>query len=717
MFKPGRKGFSMLELVFTTSLLGLMVGLFMVNGGTRLKAKPGADALAEALANELAQARLLAMRQLSPVAVMFPCDGGRPHSASLYQLEGLTNPHVSRSHNFAGDFPNYALFMGIWEGSESTTPLVTGTKWANFDVNQWLPAARKKDSALVFMPDGTVRGVRAGGGLPHFNGEYHVAVSAGVAYSGATLNAAGETDTVCINGGGAIRVESGLTGSSLHTIGTLPSSGAPSVPVLQTQVGRAKGDSKGDSSLPAPVDGNPTTIPPDGYATVTAYAEDVNQSGERLFLRWDVAPPSGRGTGVFSIPLDNNRGAAMDFNPEATVLDGSSSAIKPAYQSSYQWHPPADAQPGDVFRLQLMLQDQASGTWKKVGIQHQVQIDPYGAVLFAYQKGAQRSLFRMNANGSGKSPFRIFPSTVADPKNYREFSPAASYNGNRIVFLSDNRDGVPSGCQDIFMTDRDGITCTQVTKGLYCEAPCLSPDGSHVAFKVWNGSNYTLHVAPVAPPTTPSNLGAPLQAGDGVAAIEGANSPGLSDYNRNVFREERLCWVSRMPNDRLLYTKLIHGHTAVPPVADGPPVTGDHPFIFEFEIARDGHVVSGPTNSFGESLHFGTWSANVSAFTGLIYRTVDGAAVQGDPLIKLNPPGWSLNTMGSPGFHDTQPTSYLAGNGAGSEALLVVRSPTTDYTNFKRICRLPRGSTNDADVTSISQDLTAGNCTCPVYLR
>lgn len=727
MFKPKRKGFSMLELVFTTGLLGLMVGYFMVNGGTRMKAKPGADALAEALSNELGQARLQAMRELSPVAVMFPCDGGLPHSSSIYQLEGLTDPHVARSHNYVGDFPGYGLFMGSWGASgESNSPLVAGTKWADFDLDQWLPASRKKDSALIFMPDGTVRGVRAGIGLPQFNNEYHIAVSAGLSYTGDTLQAAGETDTVCINGGGAIRVESGLTGSSMRTVGAMQSNHPPSAPVTQTQIGHAHGGPKGDSSLPAPTDGEPTTIPPDGYATVTAFAEDTQKSGERLFLRWDVTPPiPSRGLGVFSIPLDDQRGAAMDFNPNATIMVGGDTdpQVRPAYQSSYQWHPPADAQPGEIFKLQLMLQNQASGVWAKVGIVHQVQIDPYGSVLFEYSKGTQRQLYRMKTNGSGKSPFRIFPSTQAEPKNYREFSPSASPDGKRIVFLSDNRDGVPANCQDIFMTDKEGITCIQVTKGLYCEAPCLSPDSSHVAFKVWNGSSYTLHTAPVAPPTTPATLTAALPAESDGLTMHGINSAAVTGFNQNVFKEDRLCWTPpdppSHPNDRLFFAKLVPGHVGtVPPEYGGGTVTGTHPFVFDLDIGRDGHYISGPgPSSFGESLPFGTWSTNWSPFTGLFYRTVDGAAGPGDPLIKLNTPGWIPNTMGSPGYHDTQPTAYLAGYGAGTEALLLVRSPSGDPTNGKRICRLPRGAATDAAITSISQDLGGGNCTCPIYLH
>lgn len=725
MVKPKPKGFSMLELIFTVGLMGMSAGLFMLSGGTRLKAKPGADAMAEALANELGQARLLAMRQLSPVAVMFPCDGNRPHSASLYQLEGLTNPHVSRSHNFAGDFPGFSLFIGNWSGQETQDPLVVGTKWSDFDVLEWLPNAREKDSALVFMPDGTVRGTRSGAGLPQFNGEYHIAVSAGVSYSGDTLNGAGETNTVCINGGGAIRVESGLAGSSRKATGTMRDSNPPSAPVAQTYAGHALGNPQGNSSLPEPEGTEPTTIAPDGFATVTAFAVDQNQSGERLFLRWDVNPPAGRDKGVFSIALDNDRGAAMDFNPKATTLAGSTAAITPAYQSSYQWRPPANAQPLDLFTLRLMIQNQDTGVWQEVAIKD-VVIAPYGSVLFEHSKPGERALYRMQANGTGKKRFQVSPSTRAQPLNYREFCPAASPDGNRIVFLSDDRPGVPAGCQDIFLTDREGLTCVQVTQGLYCEAPCLSPDGSHVAFKRFiagSPDRYELCVVPVAPMTratdpltTLNTNGPPNTALHGFrTAPASPPSPTPTNYLSHVYREDRLCWVPSAPRDKIYFTKTILGHTGTP--ASGISRTGNHPFVFEIEMNRDSTQFSVPTESFVGSFHYGSWSPAWSPFSRDIYRPVDGADFEGDPFIKLNTPGWSLPALGSPGFHDSQPTPYLVGPGANTEALLIVRSPAGDAGNFHRICRLPRGATNDNQIVSITQDLSTSNCTWPVYLR
>lgn len=706
MARPKREGFSMLELIFTVGLMGMSAGLFMLSGGTRLKARPGVDALSQALANDLGQARLLAMRQLSPVAVMFPCDGGRPHSASIYQLEGLTNPHVARSHNFAGDFANFSFFIGNWAGTESQAPLTVGTKWSDFDVAQWLPDAREKDSALVFMPDGTVRGMRAGAGLPQFDGEYHIAVTAGVGFSGDSLQAAGETNTVCINGGGAIRVETGLTGSALRTSGTMQSSHPPSAPVAQTYVGKAQGLPQGNSSLPAPADGNPTTIPPDGFATVTAFAVDQNQSGERLFLRWDVNPPPGRGKGGFSIPLAPDRGTAMDFNPKATTYQGGSGQVKPAYQSSYQWRPPADAQPGDQFILRLMIQNQDTGLFEEVDIK-KVDIAPYGSVLFEYSNGSERALYRMHANGTGKRRFHITPSTPAQPQNYHEYSPSVSANGKRILFVSDNRPGVTAGHQDIFMTDREGLTCIRVTRDLQCEAPCLSPDGTRVAFKRWNAGHYELCVVPVAPTANASMVHVIPTGTDG--DLDGKETR-TTGFLKHVYRDERLCWTPGSPN-KIYFTKTLVGHQ------QSGYELGDHPYIFSVDVDRAGIEQSAPVNVWPTDGQYGTWSVARSPFTGYLFRPIDGSVHQGDPFIRFQGPGWSINALGSPGYYDTQPTPYLKGNGPGTEELLISRSPASNAGNHHEICILPRGATNDSQIKSITSELTSSNATWPVYLR
>ncbi|MFN8613313.1 MAG: hypothetical protein U0931_37595 [Vulcanimicrobiota bacterium] len=704
MHKRNRKGFSLLEVIFTVGLLGVTTGLFMVSGAQRLKSKPAVTALANAVANDLGQARLLAMRQLSPVAVVFPSNSQGPHSSSLYQLEGLTCPRITRSQNFSGEYPNISFFIGSWNPGESTTPLVVGTKWTDFNVSQWLdlPNARKNDSAFVFLPDGTVQGRRNGAGLPQFGGEYHIAVCAGVTYSADHLNSAGETMTVCINGGGAIHVESGLTGSSIVTKGSMQSTHDPAAPVHRDAIEHAMGDPKGSSTLPAPPDTTtPTTIPPDGFATVTAFAEDTNKSGERLFCRWKVLPPAGRDDGVFSIPLDAGKGAAMDFNPDARVMQSGSPTVKPAYQSSYMWRPPANAQPGDIFKLQLTLQNQATGEWQDVGVAKKVQITPYGAVLFQFDKAGKRRLYRMKPDGTGKRLFHIYPSTPAEPiPGYNEFHPAASADGSRVAFLSDNRPQVTG--TDIFLTDRAGATCTRVTQGLHCESVGLSPDGARVVFKDFDPvtNKYNLYTAPVYPMNVPPYTNRKLLVSD----VKGINN--TTGLQKQCYSEDRLAWTS---NNEILFC-------------------GDNsgkPWILRQRVNPDG-TPDGTPHAIGLGLgtDHGCWAAQWSSRFNEIYSTIDGGTALGDPLIGVGDSSTQNEDFSSEFAWDTQPS--VVEYNPGQKGLIWVRAACPDNLGpgsnlgINLVRNLPAPSSNpmpDAQIVPLTGELSSGNAWFPVYLR
>lgn len=695
MKTPRNKGFSLLELAFTAGLLGMSIGLFILSGGSNLKTKPGVEALAQALANELGQARLLAVRQQSPVAVMFPCDN-RPHSTSVYQLEGLTNPHVSRSQNYAGDFPKICFFLGTWTGTESRDPLVTGTKWSNFPLDEWIPTARQGDYAIVFMPDGTVRS----NDLPQFDREYHVAVCAGVANYNATNPSGGifpsdkrpglykalglgEAKTVCINAGGGIHVENGLVGTtSVAAHGSMQGPDAPSAPRKVTYLGEAEGNPKGTSSLPAPQDGEPTTIPPDGFVTLTTFAQDSAKSGQRLFCSWKVIPTQTASTqlGAYSIPVDDTKGAAMDFNPRSEL---GSAGTAPAYESSWQWRPPDDAKPGDIFTMSLLLQNEEKQL-VEVDIKKKLMVLPYGSILFEYQAGPNRNLYRMNADGTGRKRFHIFPSKPSKPSLYNDFSPTTSANGERIAFLSDNRPGVIGGAQDIFITDRNGDSVSRITVNEFCEAPGLSPPGDRIAYKRWNaGANsYDLCVSSVA--------GGPATVLRG--AITGVrNSSAVNDKHVH-FAEDRVAWL---PDNRILYT-------------DASGVTLQ---IASVQANAQGDFVS---NDPSQPAHgsFGSWSPYWSPRSGHIYYTRDDGASYGDPLVGQDGVVYSLSEF----WNETQANAIQYG---AEERLLTVRTPAPTNPsppgpNRQIYLIRPVLGANPAEVRQLTHE--AGESRCPIYL-
>ena len=667
--------FSLLEVMFTVGLMSLTAALFFLSG-SGLKSKPQVDALARVIANEFSQARLLAIRQQAPVALVFP-GGGKPHSTSLYQIEGLSSPRITRAASFAGDFPGLTVFVGAWNG-ESRDPLITGTKWSQFPLDPWIPTASQNDYAFVFMPDGTVRS----NDLPQFDREYHVVVSAGVggyapqSVSGGTLavqpptfrpTALGDSRTVCINAGGGLRIEPGVTGSSLVARGKMASQTPPAPARQVTFLGTAEGDPKGTSSLPAPQGSEPTTVPPDGFVTLTTFAADLRNSGERLFCSWKVIPTStaSTGLGAYSIPVSESSGAAMDFNPQA---DLGSAGIGPAFQSSWQWRPPADAQPGDIFTMALLLQNQQKEL-VDVHIEKQLKVLPYGRILFESDRQGTPFLYRMNADGTGQRRFHIRPSKPTKPLGFAEYWPAASGDGQRIVFLS-NRG---AGAADVFLTDFNGDEFVALTNGERCEAPCLSPAGDRVAFKRWAGGSFELCTMSVA--------GGAYQVLD--TGLSGAYSnPDPVDTEK--MREDRIAWRE---DGTIFYTKSNQ--------------------LYTVKLNASGSVVSAAGPAAGWNGGYGSWSPYWSPQSNSIYYTRDDGAGPGDPLIGKDQAIYSLSEF----WNEGQACSIQYG---AQEWMLTVRTSTTLPGAEQIYLVQPAPPGNPANVRALTSQ---GANRCPVYLR
>lgn len=676
---PARRvgAFSLLEVVFTVGLMALTVGLFAMSGTSAARSKPQVDALAKVIANELGQARLLAIRQQSPVATVFPASG-KPHSSSLYQLEGMTAPRVSRAANFSGDFPGLTLMMGVWSGSESRNPLLAGTKWSRFPLDPWLPAATKTDYALIFMPDGTVRS----NDLPQFDGEYHILVSAGVGgYSpanapGGSLTTQptlfqptnlGETRTLCINGGGAVHIEAGVIGGNFPAAGRMSSPTPVAAPRVVTYNGTARGEPQGTSSLPAPQGSEPTTIPPEGYITLTTFARDTLNSGERLFCSWKVIPTqtASTGLGAYSIPVSEQTGAAMDFNPSANL---GAQGTGPAYQSSWQWRPPVDAAPGDIFTMALLLQNEQKQL-VDVQIEKRLKVLPYGHVLFESNREGNRYLYRMNPDGTGQRRFHIRPSRASRPLTAEEYWPSASADGQRIVFLSNRAPG-PA---DVFLTDSNGDELIRLTTGQRCECPALSPAGDRVVYKRWNGTDFDL--------CTMSVGGGPVTTLDSGLTGGFGNPNPVEQYK--MF-EDRIAWRE---DGTIFYTKNNQLHSV--------------------QLDDSGSLVSPAGPAAGWNGAYGSWAPFWSPQSGSIYYTRDDGAGPGDPLIGKDQAIYSLSEF----WKEGQPCSIQWG---AQEWMLTVRTATVAPGPEQIYLLQPIPGANPALAIPITNQ---GGNRCPVYLR
>ncbi len=555
------------------------------------RARASSGSMANALANELRQARQLAISTQSPVAVVFPSGqssgGARPIATSFYQLEGLTAPRITRAVQYSGDFPGCSVFNGLWSTDSSTflnsgapvnqaNPTIPGHKFGALDLDKWLPTFAKQDYCLIFGSDGTVRS----NDLPTFDYAYHLLVSNGV--GGATSGSApgntklttqptyfsptrlGETQTVTIDLGGAITVTPGVRSVA---------AGAVAVEG-RTENYQTAAPSRPPTSPVAPIPGTPTvavlpatadpaagaavSVAPDGYVTLECSVEDTANSGERLYCQWDVTPDSGNSAGsqvsAYSIPVQANRGAAMDWDPAANSGNGS-------WKSLWQWRPPAGGQPGDKYRLAVVVQD-SSGAALTAAITRRVDVCPPGQVLYQQSDAAfvNANLSLMNPDGGGKRRLHMYPFSALNPVPANEGDPSATIDGGRIAFISSRPatvGGTPLTTLQGFVTDRDGHNCYQVTSSpTSIEDPTISPLGNLLAYKTHDGTNTHLWVVSTDP--NPANR-IPMEIPD-----DGLNTRGLSCFNGNVtdpavrYVFDRMSWDARVDdaahNNTLYFT-------------------------------------------------------------------------------------------------------------------------------------------------------------------
>lgn len=548
-------------------LAALTVGLMLVNfkdSGQR----GSSQALAQAMAEELRQARGLAIASQAPVAVVFPGvgpSGAVPHTTSFYQLEGWTAPRVTRVRHLRGEFPGCSLFHGSWPldmtqlhsavGANAANPPILGDKWRDWDLSRWLPAPSRQDYCLVFTPDGRVRG----NDLPTFDRAYHILVVNGVgSYSSAsppansalaqrpayfTPGLVGSPYTVAVDVAGTVSVHPGVQACLAGAVqevrslaDTAPAAAGrrldarvqpmPDVPQIEIR-----------STTPNPAAGTDVSVSPDGYITLRASVADTANSGERLYCVWQVTPNSsnlGAGPSDYSVATAPGRGAAMDWSPALN-----------RWVSTWQWRPPHDGKGGDLFTLRLVIQD-SSGTDLTAAIERHVSVCPPGEVY--YSAGFTMAFFsnvqRMNPDGSGKRVLHTPPYSAANPCHNGEAQVHCSADGLRVAFGS-GRDLPPGGIGlQTYITDREGSMTYRVSGpvGDACEQMFLSPLGNLVAYKQMIAGVVYLQVVNCDPnPARRSVLTVDNLGGDGGWFLGG-------NARRGVMANDRLTWDMRLDN-------------------------------------------------------------------------------------------------------------------------------------------------------------------------
>ena len=428
-----------------------------------------------------------------------------------------------------GDFAQIYIFNGHWATDSSTfrnagttdlvNPAPDGSSytWLQQNPTSWLPAASATDYCYIFRPDGTV----STNGLVTYDRAYHILTTSGIgqasgpggAVAGAiplsTPSLMGETCTVTLNLDGAVYVQTGVADMAAGAISFIdnPSAGAtlgnPQVATaLKTPSinGGINITSKGPDIVPAPPD-SPVYVAVGGYVTLEAYANDTAQSGQRLYAGWSAQTAPGHtniGTGAsaYSIPLPPTPfGGAMDWDPTANGGNG-------GWHSTWQWRPPADAQPGDEYELSLVVED-ALALHQLASIPPVVvTVSPPGTLLVdgvrpGSPPGLGGELLQVNVDGA----YPAYKNVAATNPNNPTYAPSrpwsddyfkCSADGQRLVFRTSRLlpNLLPgSAPRTIAVTTFPATTTTLLPinggapdSRMYQILPSISPEGDAVAY-------------------------------------------------------------------------------------------------------------------------------------------------------------------------------------------------------------------------------------------
>ncbi|CAN0396099.1 unnamed protein product, partial [Phaeothamnion confervicola] len=161
----------------------------------------------------------------------------------------------------------------------------------------------------------------------------------------------------------------------------------------------------------------------------------------------------------------------MNWDP--TIDNGNGS--HGAWTSTWQYTPPLDAKPGDMFTVQALVQNKSGGSPKTLAIQH-VTIEYPGKLLFETDLNHSPDPLAGSAGLRG-DVYSMNPGTGDQPKIYKKDAvyPTATLDGSRIVWVS------TTGAQHMFMGFREDPTLVQdLNTGAI--APALNPTGNWLAY-------------------------------------------------------------------------------------------------------------------------------------------------------------------------------------------------------------------------------------------
>ena len=473
MRRGSSRGFSLIELMVAIVLVTIMLTMGFT-GLNKARTAGNSRGLATAVSAEFRLAREKAIAKGSPVAVVIAPGVTR----SLFFLEGDTLPVVTRTVNFAGDYPHGAIAVATYDGPTfSGSVSIPGSKsdeWAAQMVT-WLPSVYSGSKVFMFTPNGSV----VTNNLPSAEGTYRVIVGTGMQLSGDTLTGAGEPQTVAISQTGAVE----LFGRLLGGVGV--GAGAsnlvappPSPPTSYTAV--APTIIKSRVTPPAElVDGEMVHVLDTGeYLTLEIFA--TSGDGRALYSGWKDNPITKAGEpgypdlfkGAFSVP--GGELERMEFYPEYEIanLDAdppeTSDIRKDVWRSVWTWTPPPIADAGDQYDLTVDVTDAKKTERAALPELDPVLISPPGELVFESNRTGRWQLYTMWADGSREI-------RLTKDNNYDHRWASATADGKLLAY---ERSSAP-GNEEVWVMNIDGTGAIRVAEG---RCPTISPTGDSIAF-------------------------------------------------------------------------------------------------------------------------------------------------------------------------------------------------------------------------------------------
>jgi prepilin-type N-terminal cleavage/methylation domain-containing protein len=475
-----RQGFTLIEIIFTMTLVLVLAGLSLWTLRPANSRAPSRG-LATAIAEEIGAARQLAMATGRPVALGMPTDSSSAVASSVYRLEGWNRPTVTWSKGFSGDYPSCGFAAAQWSGGGTWSNVVDESvvsKLGAFDLTgQWLPSELSDDYIFCFTPEGGL----VTNGLPALDGRYsivvgqHLDISPGA--SGSTVNAAKDPITVFVSPFGAVEIVTGMPGSNVPT-----GSGGD---VTAAPIARSDFDSSGDVRISniritPRMDGSPEdegVCVPGQFVTFEVFAYDPE--GRGLFAKWKQPAAKGIFTypdgGAPSTAVLNSEVDRMEFvkeqPPGPITWTGAPPPSGGLFRARWSWTVPQNSLPGTVYEIEVDVKD-VKGDCTIVNPPPKVVLRtaPAGRIIAERQINGVWQLIQMNPDGSNPR--------LLSPVGVEETLASLDKTGTKIALLQG-----PAGARYVKVRTLDGGIDRNIAGPADFTSVSLSPDGSWISYR------------------------------------------------------------------------------------------------------------------------------------------------------------------------------------------------------------------------------------------